>query len=69
MNTAAKSELMEALSELAARYPSWRLGQLICNVAGWADAEVWDIEDQQLLSAMRQHLSQPCADPAAQRIG
>ncbi|HEY2412347.1 MAG TPA: hypothetical protein VGI40_08905 [Pirellulaceae bacterium] len=58
MNVIEKSELFEALSDLASRYPKWRIGQLICNVAGWADEEVWDIEDQRLLEAVRAHLSQ-----------
>ena len=34
-------------------YPDWRLGRLVANVAGWADQEIWDIEDEQLL--------EPCA--------
>jgi len=36
----------------------WRFGQLIANVAGWADQEIWDVEDQQLLAAARLHLAQ-----------
>jgi hypothetical protein len=51
-----RGELFTALSELARRYPHWRVGQLVANVAGWADAEVWDAEDGQLLSAARAHL-------------
>ena len=46
-----RGELFTALAELARRYPHWRIGQLVANVAGWADAEVWDAEDLQLLSA------------------
>ena len=34
------------------------LGQLIANVAGWADQEIWDVEDEQLLQAARLHLQQ-----------
>jgi hypothetical protein len=44
------------LAELERRYPDWRLGQLISNVAGWADKDVWDVEDDQLLAAAEQHL-------------
>lgn len=51
-----RDELFAALSELARRYPHWRVGQLVANVAGWADAEVWDAEDAQLLAAARAHL-------------
>ena len=52
-----RSELFSVLSELARRYPHWRVGQLVANVAGWADAEVWDAEDEKLLSAARMHIS------------
>jgi len=34
------------------------LGQLIANVAGWADQEIWDVEDEQLLAAAELHLRQ-----------
>jgi hypothetical protein len=33
----------------------------VANVAGWADQEIWDVEDQQLLAAARLHLSQLAA--------
>jgi hypothetical protein len=51
-----RAEVFAALAELARHYPHWRVGQLVANVAGWADAEVWDAEDEQLLSAAREHL-------------
>jgi hypothetical protein len=51
-----RTELFAALADLAGRYPHWRVGQLIANVAGWADADVWDAEDAQLLAAVRAHL-------------
>ena len=50
------AELLTAIAELHRRYPDWRLGQLIANVAGWADQEIWDVEDEQLLAAARSHL-------------
>lgn len=53
-----KDELIPVLTELSRRYPDWRFGQLIANIAGWADQEVWDIEDAQLLEAARVHLEQ-----------
>ena len=58
MNAAARAELFAALDELARRYPDWRLGQLVANVADWADQDVWDIDDQRLLEAARLHLQQ-----------
>jgi hypothetical protein len=54
----AIAELLEAITALHRRYPDWRLGQLIANVAGWADQDIWDVEDQQLLAAARLHLQQ-----------
>ncbi len=59
MTDQERGELFAALAELARRYPHWRVGQLVANVAGWADAEVWDAEDGQLLSAARAHLGVP----------
>lgn len=56
MSAHERDELFAALSELARRYPHWRVGQLVANVAGWADAEVWDADDRQLLSAAQAHL-------------
>jgi hypothetical protein len=58
MNNRERSDLLSAVSELCERYPHWRLGQLVANIAGWADQEVWDVEDQQLLEAARSHLAQ-----------
>ena len=31
-----RAELFAALAELSRRYPHWRVGQLVANVAGWA---------------------------------
>ena len=58
MNDAQRTELFAGLAELASRYPNWRLGQLIANVADWADQEIWDIEDERLMEAIRLHLQQ-----------
>ena len=56
MNTPPPTDLIEALTELRRRYPNWRFGQLVANVAGWADQDVWDVEDEALLAAVRFHL-------------
>lgn len=58
MNSQEREHLLTAIKQLCERYPHWRLGQLVANVAGWADQEIWDVEDQQLLAAARLHLSQ-----------
>ncbi len=56
MNKRDRTELLDTLAELQRSYPDWRLGQLISNVAGWADQNIWDIEDEQLLAAAEEHL-------------
>lgn len=56
MKNPDRAELFNSLAELRRRYPDWRLGQLIANVAGWADQNIWDIQDDQLLAAAEEHL-------------
>ncbi len=56
MNDHERVRLLRTLTELCDRYPHWRFGQLVSNVAGWADAEIWDVEDPQLLAAAESHL-------------
>ena len=53
-----RAELLAVLAQLCERYPGWRFGQLVANLASWADQEIWDVEDEQLLEAARQHLEQ-----------
>jgi hypothetical protein len=53
-----RTDLLAAITASCQRYPNWRLGQLVANVAGWADQEIWDVEDEQLLEAARLHLEQ-----------
>ena len=53
-----RSELLPVLEQLVLRYPDWRFGQLIANVADWADQDVWNVEDEQLLEAAGDHLQQ-----------
>jgi hypothetical protein len=58
MNNEPRTDLLAAVSELCRRYPHWRLGQLVANVAGWADQQIWDVEDERLLEAAQAHLQQ-----------
>jgi hypothetical protein len=58
MNSNQNSELLAAFAELSRRYPDWRFGQLVANIAGWADEGIWDVEDEQLLTAAQAHLRQ-----------
>jgi hypothetical protein len=64
MNSQERAELLATIAELSQRYPDWRLGQLVANVAGWADQEIWNVEDEQLLEAAREHLQQLARVPA-----
>jgi hypothetical protein len=56
MSQPRRAELFDVLAELRSRYPDWRFGQLIANVADWADQQLWDIEDDQLIAAAKEHL-------------
>jgi hypothetical protein len=51
-------QLLEQVSELA---PDVRFGQLLANLSYMAIAPtpeaIWDMEDEQLLDALRQHLA------------
>lgn len=55
-------ELLSALAQLARLRPDWRLGQTIANLAmtaGRLDAGgVWDLEDDEALSAARTLIEQ-----------
>jgi hypothetical protein len=57
-----RTRLLEMVSILCDRFPDWRFGQLVSNVAGWADVDVWDVEDEQLLDAIRAYLKPPRLD-------
>jgi hypothetical protein len=56
------NELISTLKQLRQRYPSWRFGQMIENVAAWAGTDkpgsVGEISDKALLQAARNHLKQ-----------
>jgi hypothetical protein len=55
MNVAVSDELLVALTELRTLFPDWRFGQMIANLvlAAGRDGAVWDIEDQELVTAAR----------------
>jgi hypothetical protein len=61
MIDSARREMLRILAEISALAPEVRFGQLVANltllaVGPW-DENLWDIEDDRLLEAMRQHLS------------
>ena len=62
MNTVIQDELIESLVELRRLLPSMRLAQLIANMAtvarGAVSGATWDVEDEELLAAIRWQLDQ-----------
>ena len=63
-------ELLDALHQLSRLRPQWRLGQTLANLAttaGRLDAGgVWELEDEEALSAARLLIEQYTADELAQ---
>jgi hypothetical protein len=57
MSVSISDELTQAIVELRALFPDWRMGQLVANLvmaAGGTDGSgIWDIEDDRLLAAAR----------------
>ena len=62
MNVTVHDELIESLAELRRALPSMRLGQLIANMAtlarGAVPGAIWEMEDDELLGAIRWQLQQ-----------
>jgi hypothetical protein len=50
--------LCDALLEIRRRFPDFRLGQLIANVAMFAGTDAWGAEDEELLAAAEAFLAQ-----------
>lgn len=67
MNVTVRDELIESLAELRRALPSMRLGQLIANMAtvarGAVPGAIWEMEDDELLSAIRWQLRQLSSSP------
>lgn len=72
MSVIAHDELIESLSELREALPSMRLGQLIANMAtvarGAVPGAIWEMEDDELLTAIRWQLDQLSARAAAGEV-
>lgn len=53
-------DLFSVMREMRQKYPNWRFGQLVGNLASWARGadknQVWDVEDSELVEAARRHL-------------
>jgi hypothetical protein len=61
MNHPTRQEILRQLERLSELAPEVRFGQLIANLAFLAagpwDQTLWDLEDEQLLAAIQQHLA------------
>ena len=60
MTDPIRQEILRALAELSELTPDVRFGQLIANLSYLAVAPtneaIWDMEDHELLGAIRQHI-------------
>ena len=56
-----RAEILKKLENISELAPDVRFGQLIANLAFLAagpwDQTLWDLEDEQLLAAIHQHLA------------
>ena len=62
MTTQVRQEILHVLEELSDCCPNVRFGQLIANLSylakGPTNEAIWDVEDEELLVAARQHLEE-----------
>jgi hypothetical protein len=61
MMNPTRQEILRQLERVSELAPDVRFGQLIANLAFLAegpwDQSLWDLEDERLLEALRQHVS------------
>jgi hypothetical protein len=64
--TSTRTRLLSALAEMSEMHPDWRLGQMIANLTFWshnpkdateAAAAIWDVEDEELINTIQDHLT------------
>jgi hypothetical protein len=62
MITPQRQEILRLLERLSALTPDVRFGQLIANLSylaiGPTNEAIWDMEDEQLLAAVRTHITE-----------
>ena len=55
-----RQDVVQALAEMSAAFPEWRLGQMIANLAvvarGATVEAIWDVEDEELLASLHSQL-------------
>jgi hypothetical protein len=61
MTTSVRKEILQELERLSELTPDVRFGQLIANLSflalGPSNESIWDVEDEQLLETIRQHIA------------
>ena len=61
MSHTTSDTLLQAVAQLRALFPEWRFAQLVANLTTAAGCQgpeaIWDVEDEQLLAAIRQHIT------------
>ncbi|MBX9681254.1 MAG: hypothetical protein K2X38_21060 [Gemmataceae bacterium] len=61
MNESVREKLLNLLGELSVACPEMRFGQLIANLATLAKGPtpegLWDVEDEELLAAVKEQLT------------
>ncbi len=61
MITAQRQEILRLLERLSELTPDVRFGQLIANLSylavGPTHEAIWDLEDEQLVAAIRKHIA------------
>ena len=62
MNPEVRRELLQVLNDLGEHTPDVRFGQLLVNLSYMARSftaeAIWDVEDEELLTAARSHLDE-----------
>ncbi len=60
MNETKLRDLCDVLIEIRRRFPDWRFGQFVCNMASSAGGtmRVWDVDDEALFTAATRFLEQ-----------
>ncbi len=60
--TSTRQQILHALEELSELTPEVRFGQLVANLSylaiGPTAEAIWDMEDEQLLTAIQQHITE-----------
>ena len=62
MSSTVRQEILEILAELSDFCPEVRFGQLLANLSykarGLSTEAIWEMEDDELLEAAREHLAE-----------